>query len=396
MKRNYVKATHLMMSAACQAGRKVAFTIGAATAIGGAMLLTACDPDKEETPNSNPTDVFTPPDMSDRGEYTPTAADGNGETLIRNAEAALKAAQKGAVWTKFGSGKEGDYSFTAGEDVTQWDVAAKKKKETYSVTISGASRLLFLEYTDGDKEYRYDGEKKEKEEYELQRPSTNADKYYTYVYDYIDGRDENNYTYTYEIKDGKIVVKGTRSSDEPVTYEVTLDKDKRYKQVTRKKKVHCNGGGYSSNGQTYTCEDGSDYNKLTDEVRETYFAYDVAAFGLPSGMSASQFPDKTGEYLSATANWGEGKGTSTVWEQKCEYYGGSSGCTTSLPYSEIEWYAPFDDKVIDKIKVGGKTYCSDYQYGGTNAGCDGNLYEIPFTEGMVISFEWKAGTPRPH
>jgi uncharacterized protein (TIGR02145 family) len=51
MKRNYLKVAYLMVSAACSAGRKIAFTVGAVAAIGGAILVTACS-DKDDPQES--------------------------------------------------------------------------------------------------------------------------------------------------------------------------------------------------------------------------------------------------------------------------------------------------------------------------------------------------------
>jgi hypothetical protein len=217
----------------------------------------------------------------------------------------------------------------------------------------------------------YSETRSEVNEKELRRPSTNAEKMFMYTSDYIDVTDYSN---NIRLNGSVIVVTQTSggSYSDSTIYEVTLAADKRYKSVKRTYISWNSGSG---------C--GSSSNRVRKvSVGERSFSYSANP-SMPSGFSASQFTDKTGDYISAKVVWGEGKGESTFWEEKCDY----SGCTTSLYGESIARYAPdVTGKVIDKFTANGTEYCA------SSSNCSTYNYSIPVTEGMTITAVWRAGT----
>jgi hypothetical protein len=136
------------------------------------------------------------------------------------------------------------------------------------------------------------------------------------------------------------------------------------------------------------------YTHSGDTPKNRDYYYD-ANVDLPSGFSRSQFEDKRSNYVSATINWGEGKGTNKHWADATDEH-------NSIELDFVVTYAPdVDGKEIDKIEADGKTYCRDCSCTYENeppfteictpAGCDGNFYgrRLSITTGMEIKVIWK-------
>jgi hypothetical protein len=328
-----------------------ALALCAAAAIGGAMYITSCSQKGDDGNGGGNGNIFDLPDNSSYGTFTPTS--GADEATIKGwihaANNALKTAPKGIIMY----GVDG---------IIQWDQAAKRRLEAelYEKTIEG------MHCAEGDKLYDYgetwvSNDKPEVMTYTLEYPPIDADKYFSGAGEIIDIDDNSNGTWSFSVVGEKIVVK---KSDE---YEITLTADGRYKQVK-----------YTHSGDT-------------PKNRDYYYDANV---DLPSGFSRSQFEDKRSNYVSATINWGEGKGTNKLWVD-------ATDDKSSIYPQDIFLYAPdVAGKVIDKIEVGSKTYCRDcsctYEYEPsyteicTPVGCDGNFYSsLSITAGVEIKVIWK-------
>jgi hypothetical protein len=347
MKRNYVEAAYLMVSAACRAGRKAAFIVGAVAAIGGALLLTACNEDPAPDGNNGISGTFTPPDTAGLGTFVPTA--GANETTIKDwiseANAKIKAAQKLVIVYESTDVYSNQTEIRSEED--RFDAAAKKYIGLWYTKTTNEEGF---EHEDGNagKKYAYSGYAGDTKtmEYVLKRPFTNADKRYRYNNDVVQDIEEC----TVKVEGGKILV--TKKSDyDSTTYEIVLAADKRYKTVLERRS--------------------SSFGSSTQNQVFSYPA--VVNAGLPNGFSESQFrDDRTSGYKSVIVKWGAPNGSDLG--QNTFWAGGES-------IKEIEEFAPdVDGKVIDKLKVGN----TEYGYNGGNY-----ISNIPVTEGMTIEAVWR-------
>jgi hypothetical protein len=314
-------------------------------------------------------------DKDDAGTYTPSAND-NLQQLIKDANASLRAARQ---WSITETGTENG---TAYKYVQESNADNKKSL----VTEYEGNTIVEFSYTEGEQYFSYDKyesdcsyddntctyyncTRREVNEKELRRPSTNAEKWFMYNGDYIEmPSSSSSYSQSYRLNGSVIVVTESSSlNSDSAIYEVTLAADKRYKSVK------------STSIYYSTC--GSSSNRVRKvSVEERSFSYSANP-SMPSGFNASQFTDKTSDYISAKVVWGEGKGESTFWEEKCDY---PTNCTTYLYASTIAEYAPdVTGKVTDKFTANGRDYCASYTY------CSGTS-SIPVTEGMTITAVWHA------